>query len=70
VPLETTDYNTINGFVEGAEFLGIDITPNEKYFEYGEKILKPIYEANKAARTKELMFNTEFVPKICGHKVA
>ena len=52
----------INGFVEGAEFLGIDITPNEKYFEYGEKILKPIYEANKAARTKELMFNTEFVP--------
>lgn len=52
----------INGFVEGAEFLGIDITPNEKYFEYGEKILKPIYEANKTARTKELMFNTEFVP--------
>ena len=52
----------INGFVEGAEFLGIDITPNEKYFEYGEKILKPINEANKAARTKELMFNTEFVP--------
>lgn len=52
----------INGFVEGAEFLGIDITPNDKYFEYGEKILKPIYEANKAARTKELMFNTEFVP--------
>ena len=52
----------INGFVEGAEFLDIDITPNEKYFEYGEKILKPIYEANKAARTNELMFNTEFVP--------
>ena len=52
----------INGFVEGAEYLGIDITPNEKYFEYGEKILKPIYEANKATRTDELMFNTEFVP--------
>lgn len=52
----------INGFVEGAEFLGIDITPNDKYFEYGEKVLKPIYEANKAARTEELMFNTEFVP--------
>ena len=60
----------INGFVEGAEFLGIDITPNERYFEYGEKILKPIYEANKAARTDELMFNTEFVPKTCGYKVA
>lgn len=52
----------INGFVEGAEFLGIDISPNEDYFKYGEMILKPIYEANQAARTKELMFNTEFVP--------
>ncbi len=52
----------INGFVEGAEFLGIDISPNDEYFEYGEKILKPIYELNKAERTDELMFNTEFVP--------
>ena len=34
----------INGFVEGAEFLGIDISPNEEYYKYGEKILKPIYE--------------------------
>jgi len=25
-------------------------------------ILKPIYEANKAARTEEIMFNTEMVP--------
>lgn len=60
----------INGFVEGAEFLGIDVSPNEKYFEYGEKILKPIFEANKAARTDELMFNTEFVPKVSGHIAA
>ena len=52
----------INGFVEGAEFLGIDVTPNDKYFEYGETILKPIYEENKKAKTKEIMFNTEFVP--------
>ena len=52
----------INGFVEGAEFLGIDISPNEKYYEYGEKILKPIYELNKHDRTKDVMFNTEFVP--------
>ncbi|MDF2882197.1 MAG: anaerobic ribonucleoside-triphosphate reductase [Clostridiaceae bacterium] len=52
----------INGFVEGAEFLGIDISPNEEYFEYGERILKPIYTLNKQAKTKELMFNTEFVP--------
>ena len=60
----------INGFVEGAEFLGIDISPNEEYFEYGEKILKPIFEENKKAKTKELMFNTEFVPKICGNIAA
>ena len=52
----------INGFVEAAEFLGIEISPNDDYFEFGETILRPIYEENKAARTKELMFNTEFVP--------
>lgn len=52
----------INGFVEAAEFLGIDISPNDKYFEFGEAILKPIYEENKAAKTDEVMFNTEFVP--------
>lgn len=52
----------INGFIEGAEFLGIDISPNDKYFEYGEKILKPIYDLNKRDKTKEIMFNTEFVP--------
>lgn len=58
----------INGFVEGAEFLGIDITPNDRYFEYGEQILKPIYDSNRAAKTKDLMFNTEFVPSLhCGH---
>lgn len=52
----------INGFLEGAEFLGIEISPNNEYFEYGEKILKPIYEANKAAKTADIMFNTEYVP--------
>lgn len=52
----------INGFVEGAEFLGIDISPNEEYYEYGEKILKPIYDLNKRDKTKDVMFNTEFVP--------
>lgn len=60
----------INGFVEGAEFLGIDISPNDEYFKYGEMILKPIYEANRAAKSDGIMFNTEFVPKVCGHKAA
>ena len=69
VPLEIVE-NTINGFVESAEYLGIEISPNEEYFKYGETILKPIYEENKNARTPEVMFNTEYVPKMCGHKAA
>lgn len=52
----------INGFVEGAEFLGIDISPNEEYFKYGEMVLKPIYDSNKFAKTRDIMYNTEFVP--------
>lgn len=52
----------INGFVEGAEFLGIEISPNEEYYKYGESILKPIYETNKRDKTKTIMFNCEFVP--------
>lgn len=52
----------INGFIEGAEFLGIEISPNEEYYAYGEKILRPIYELNKRDKTKDVMFNTEFVP--------
>lgn len=60
----------INGFVEGAEFLGIDISPNEEYFAYGEAILKPIFDLNRKDRTAELMFNTEFVPKVCGDLAA
>ena len=57
----------INGFVEGAEFLGIEPGVNAEYFKYGEAILKPIYTQNKLDRTEELMFNTECVPKMCGY---
>jgi len=52
----------VNGMVESAEFMGLEISPNEKYQEYIDMILKPIYEENKLAKTHELMFNTEFVP--------
>lgn len=52
----------INGFVEGAEFLGIDISPNDKYYDYADKILRPIYELNRQAKTEHAMFNTEFIP--------
>lgn len=52
----------INGLVEGAEFLGIEVTPNAEYFDYCKSILAPIQEENKKARTDEIMFNTEYVP--------
>lgn len=52
----------INGLVEGAEFLGIEVTPNTEYFNYCKSILAPIQEENKKARTDEIMFNTEYVP--------
>lgn len=52
----------INGLIEGAEYLGIDISPNDDYFEFCTACLKPIYEENKAAKTNKIMFNTEYVP--------
>lgn len=52
----------VNGVVEGAEFLGIDINDNEAYQQYIESILEPIYRADKEDKTNELMFNLEFVP--------
>ena len=60
----------INGLIEGAEYLGIDISPNDDYFHYCTTCLKPIYEENKNAKTKDIMFNTEYVPKLCGYLVA
>ena len=53
----------INGFVEGAEFLGIKIDPDDKaYQDYAEEILGTIKRLNTAARTDKCKFNTEFVP--------
>ena len=52
----------INGLVESAEFLKIDITPNDTYTNYVEEILSIIESHNKKYRTKELMFNCEMIP--------
>ena len=53
----------INGLVEAAEFLGYNISPDDEgYVEFIDGILSVIYQENKAARTKEIMFNTEYVP--------
>lgn len=53
----------INGMVEAAEFLRIEISNNDNYKKFVNENLKLIYHKNKEA--KEIygfMFNTEFVP--------
>ena len=57
----------VNGVIEAAEFLGIPVNDNPTYREFMQSILKTISDENRKARTTELMFNTEFVPKTCGH---
>lgn len=52
----------VNGVIEAAEFLGIPVNDNPTYREFMQSILKTISDENRKAKTKELMFNTEFVP--------
>ena len=52
----------VNGVIEAAEFLGIPVNDNPTYREFMQSILKTISDENRKVRTKELMFNTEFVP--------
>lgn len=53
----------VNGFVEGAEYLGLPIDSNSKeYQDYAETILGTIKDLNMKARTDRCKFNTEFVP--------
>lgn len=53
----------VNGLVEGAEALNISVeADNPEYIAYVNAVLSPIYAANRAVRTSELMFNTEMVP--------
>ena len=52
----------INGLAEAAEYLGIKVGDNEDYKAFVHAVLEPIYESNKAAKTHEVMFNTEYVP--------
>ena len=52
----------VNGLTDAAEFLGIDVSPNDEYKEFANVILETINVCNKKDRTRECMFNTEFVP--------
>lgn len=52
----------VNGITDAAEFFGIRITPNGEYQEFVENILDTINVSNRKDRTRECMFNCEFVP--------
>ena len=53
----------INGFVEGAEYLGIPVDADSSEYQlYAKNILETIKNLNIAARTDRCKFNTEFVP--------
>ncbi len=53
----------INGFIEGAESLGIPIDPDDPdYIAYAEAVLQPIYDANREDRGNGILWNTEMVP--------
>ena len=65
----------VNGFIEGAEFLGlqddnnpykgIKISPdNEMYKKYTNDILTTIKKVNIEERTEHTKFNTEMVPSL------
>ena len=52
----------VNGLVEAAEFMGLKITPNEKYKEFVQGILSIVEKLNKQYRTKDVLFNCEMIP--------
>lgn len=52
----------VNGLVEAAEFLGIEISDNPRYTEFVQHVLGIIEDYNKKYRTKDVMFNCEMIP--------
>ena len=52
----------VNGLVEAAEFMGLKITPNDKYKDFVQGILSIVEKLNKAYRSKEVLFNCEMIP--------
>ncbi len=52
----------INGLVEAAEFMGLEITDNPKYLKFVQSILGLIEKYNKLYRTKDILFNCEMIP--------
>src|SRR5574344_1432368 len=53
---------SVNGTTDNAEFLGRIVSVNDEYKEFVNNILETINISNKKDKTRECMFNTEFVP--------
>ena len=62
----------VNGFVEAAEYLGLDIHwADEQYKQLAKDILGTIENLNKQNRTEHLKYNLEFIPgESLGYKFA
>lgn len=52
----------VNGLVEAAEYLGIEINDNPDYERFVKDVLGIVEKCNKKYKTKELMFNCEMIP--------
>ncbi|WP_213083430.1 anaerobic ribonucleoside-triphosphate reductase [Epilithonimonas caeni] len=52
----------VNGLVEAAEFLGIEINDNHEYENFVQEILGLIEHYNKKYKSAEVMFNCEMIP--------
>jgi anaerobic ribonucleoside-triphosphate reductase len=52
----------VNGLVEAAEYLGIEISDNPQYATFAGDVLGLIERYNKQYRTKDVMFNCEMIP--------
>jgi anaerobic ribonucleoside-triphosphate reductase len=52
----------VNGLVEAAEFLGIEISDNENYTKFVQSVLGLIEKYNKKYRTNDTLFNCEMIP--------
>lgn len=62
----------VNGFVEAAEFLGINVHwSDEQYRQLSKDILGTIEGLNRAHKSQHIKYNLEFVPgESLGHKFA
>lgn len=52
----------VNGLTDAAEFLSIDANLNDEYKLFVNTVLETINISNKKDRTRDCMYNTEFVP--------